>query len=98
MCLVYAPIDKRLKSPPFHGGVTGSNPVGSTTFLPEVKGLIHGFTLSTTTCGDSFARLTRYVACGNRPFSNKLRRRKREYTQNNKDVLGGRCEDAYLGL
>ena len=22
------PVDKRFKSPPFHGGVTGSNPVG----------------------------------------------------------------------
>ena len=27
---LYAPIDKRPKSSPFHGEVTGSNPVGST--------------------------------------------------------------------
>ena len=27
----YAPIDKRPKSSPFHGGVRGSNPLGSTT-------------------------------------------------------------------
>ena len=42
MAYTHRPIDKWFKSPPFHGGVTGSNPVGTTFHYPPESSLLLG--------------------------------------------------------